>query len=141
MKTFICAMCNNEFESKANHAKYCPDCRSKAQVNRNNKYTERLINGTAIAVGSTQTCPICGKSYTVTSGSQKCCKDCQHKMDNKRKIKSNQRYTENTYDALSIYVHKGNREVLKKYAAEHDMSLNKLITTALEEYFDKHGKP
>lgn len=138
MKKFTCAMCGNEFETKANHAKYCPDCRVKVQVLRNKKYFDRIMSGDAISIGSTQICPMCGKSYVVTSGSQKCCKECQHKMDNKRKSKTNQKYTNDNYDILTFYVSKGKREELKKYAAEHNMSLNKLMTNALDEYFANH---
>lgn len=133
-----CEICGNEFESRSNRAKYCENCRDKAQVLRNKAYMEKKKSGTSITIGSEQICPICGKTYTVTAGSQKCCKDCQKKQESKRKISANSRYTKENYDSVIFYVPKGKRDALKKYAQSKNLSLNKLIQTALEEYTKNH---
>ncbi len=139
MFTYTCQICGNEFESSSNRAKYCVYCRDKAQVLRNKAYKEKKAAGLSIAVGSEQICPICNKPFTVATGSQKCCKDCQKKQNSKRKVASNRRFTENNYDKISFYVPKGELETIKAYAASLDMSVNKLLKTALEEYKQNHS--
>lgn len=139
MFTHICEICGKEFESRSNRAKYCENCRNKAQILRNKAYKEKKAAGLSITVGSEQICPICNKPFTVITGSQKCCKDCQKKQDSRRKVTSNRRFTENNYDKISFYVPKGERDALKKYAQSKNLSLNKLIQTALEEYKKNHG--
>ena len=134
-----CQICGNKFESLSNRAKYCENCRDKAQVLRNKAYLEKKKSGTSITIGSEQICPICGNTYTVTSGSQKCCKDCQKKQDSRRKIASNRRFTENNYDKISFYVPKGELQIIKDFAGSQGVSVNKLIQTALEEYTKNHG--
>ena len=134
-----CQICGNKFESLSNRAKYCENCRDKAQVLRNKAYLEKKKSGTSITIGSEQICPICGNTYTVTSGSQKCCKDCQKKQDSRRKIASNRRFTENNYDKISFYVPKGELQIIKDFAGSQGVSVNKLIQTALEEYMKNHG--
>ena len=134
-----CQICENEFESLSNRAKYCENCRDKAQVLRNKAYLEKKKSGTSITIGSEQICPICGNTYTVTAGSQKCCKDCQKKQDSRRKIASNRRFTENNYDKISFYVPKGELQIIKDFAGSQGVSVNKLIQTALEEYTKNHG--
>lgn len=134
MFTHTCEMCGKEFHSTSNRAKYCIYCRDKAQVLRNKTYKEKKLAGLSIAVGSEQICPICNNKYTVTSGSQKCCKDCQKKQDSKRKINTNKQYTKENYDSILFYVPKGERDALKEYAKSKNMSVNKLIQTALELY-------
>ena len=139
MFTHICEICGEEFQSQSNRAKYCVYCRDKAQVLRNKAYSEKKLAGLSVTVGSEQICPICSKPYTVTSGSQKCCKDCQKKQNSKRKINSNRQYTKENYDSILFYVPKGERETLKEYAKSRNMSVNKLIQTAWEEYKENHN--
>lgn len=134
-----CEICGKEFESRSNHAKYCKNCRDKAQILRNKAYMEKKKSGTSITIGSEQICLICGKTYTVTAGSQKCCKDCQKKQESKRKISANSRYTKDNYDSVIFYIPKGERDALKKYAQSKNLSVNKLIQTALDEYKKNHN--
>ena len=139
MFTHVCEICGTEFQSPSNRAKYCVYCRDKAQVLRNKAYKEKKAAGLSVKVGSEQICPICNKPYTVVTGSQKCCKECQKKQENKRKTSSNKRYTTENYDKISFYVPKGELETIKVYATSLDMSVNKLILTALEEYKRNHS--
>lgn len=140
MFTYICQICGDEFQSPSNRAKYCVYCRDKAQVLRNKAYKEKKAAGLSVVVGSEQICPICNKPYTVVSGSQKCCKDCQKKQDSKRKTASNKRFTAENYDKISFYVPKGELESIKAYAASLDISVNKLLQTALDEYKKNHSE-
>lgn len=138
MFTHVCEICGETFESSSNRAKYCVYCRDKAQVLRNKAYMEKKKAGTSLTVGSEQVCPICGKTYTVTSGSQKCCKDCQKKQRNAKK-KSDPHYVKEKYETLRIYVPKGQRDGINAYAQSQELSVNKLLLTALEEYRKNHS--
>ena len=139
MFTHTYQICGTKFQSQSNRAKYCVYCRDKAQVLRNKAYKEKKAAGTSIAVGSEQICPICNQPYTVTSGSQKCCKGCQKKQESKRKVAANAKHTKDNYDFISFYVPKGQRDKLKAYAKSQNLSVNKLIQTALEEYRKNHS--
>ncbi|MBR0485439.1 MAG: hypothetical protein IJJ69_11805 [Oscillospiraceae bacterium] len=138
MFTFTCQLCGNEFETASNRAKYCPDCRIKAQGLRNKAYKQKRHEGTSKQLHSEQTCPICGKTYIQESGSQKCCADCRKKQESSRKIATNARYTKENYEQIILYVPIGQRDELKAYAESHGLSVNKLFMTALEEYRTNH---
>lgn len=43
-------------------------------------------------------------------------------------------FTRQTYDRLSVVVPKGKKAVLKAYAEKNGISVNALITQAIEEY-------
>ena len=51
----------------------------------------------------------------------------------KAHIRASNKYNVKTYDRLAIYVKKGQREELKKYASEHGMSLNGFINYCIEK--------
>lgn len=138
MFTHICEICKNKFESVASHAKYCPDCRGKAQGMRNKKYKENRRAGLSMEIGSDQTCPICGKTYIVTTGSQNCCEDCRKKRDSKRKTATNYKFSKAHYENIRITVPIGQRDEIKAYAESQGLSVNKLFLTALEEYRKAH---
>jgi len=53
------------------------------------------------------------------------------------KIKANNRYTEKTYDRLSIYIPKGQKEIIKSYADKQNKSLNGFIVDAIEKEIKK----
>lgn len=134
-----CEICGKEFESRSNRAKYCENCRDKAQVLRNKAYIEKKKSGTSITIGSEQICPICRKTYTVTAGSQKCCKDCQKKQIALHKKSPDSKYLKEKYESLKIYVPNGECDAIKSYAQNQGLSVNKLFLTALEEYKKNHG--
>ena len=138
MFTFTCQLCGNEFETLSNRAKYCPDCRIKAQGLRNKAYKQKRLDGTAKELHSEQICSICGKTYIQESGSQKCCADCRKKQEVSRKIASNARYTKENYEQVILHVPIGQREELKAYAQSLGLSVNKLFMNALEEYRINH---
>ena len=130
----ICQMCGNEFETDSNRAMYCPVCRKKRHIEKNNAYKQRKKEGLTREVGSTQLCPICGKEFVLKTGSQKCCGGCRHKQTNNVKFKYNSKYVKAHYDRLSLFLPKGERERVKAFAQSHGMSLNKLFMSALDEY-------
>lgn len=128
MKTFVCQMCGKEFESTANRASYCQDCRVERQKERSRIYTAKIKNNeTTRTIGATDICPECGNAYIIKSGSQKVCENCRRKHNNKIKQKPNARYTASAYDQLSIFVKKGEKDKLKEIAQKHNMSLNELV--------------
>lgn len=130
----ICQMCGNEFKTDSNRAMYCPGCRKKRQVEKNNAYKQRRRDGLTREVGSTQPCPICGKEFVLKTGSQKCCDECRHKQTNAVKSEYNNRYIKAHYDRLSLFLPKGESELVKEFAKSHEMSVNKLLRLALDEY-------
>ena len=89
-------------------------------------------------IGSTQICPICNNEFVQKSGSQKCCPDCKEKQTNARKVVSNNKYKKANYEQINFVVPVGERDEIKAYAKSRNMSLNKLIVTALKEYRDNH---
>jgi len=133
-----CQMCGNDFETASNRALYCSDCRKKRQVEKNNAYKKRKSEGLSREIGSTQICPVCGKEFILKTGSQKACEECQPKQAMSTKSKVNNRYTKSHYDRISVILPKGEREILKTYAESHGMSVNRVITSALEEYMKNH---
>lgn len=133
-----CEICGEEFKTKSNRAKYCIQCRDKAQVIRNRQYAENKKSGTSVAIGSEQICPICNTVYIVTSGSQKCCKECSKKRQKERKTPTTAEYLKGHYDYIRVNVPKGERDAIKTYAKSQGMSVNKLFLTALEEYKSNH---
>ena len=138
MSVFTCEICGNEFESTAHHAKFCPDCRGKAQTLRNQKYKSNRRAGLSVEIGNEQTCPICGKPYIVVTGSQNCCEDCRKQRDRSRKTATNADYQKANYERIRITVPIGQRDEIKAYAESQGMSVNRLFLTALEEYRKQH---
>ena len=138
MFTHTCEICGNAFESPSNRAKYCPNCRMKAQGMRNDKYKEKRRAGLSWEIGSDQTCPICGNSFIVVTGSQKCCENCRKKQAVKRKTKTNNNYNKKHYKRISINVTADIHDEIKAYAVSHGMSVNSLFLAALEEYRKAH---
>ena len=138
MFKFTYQLCGNEFETASNRAKYCPDCRIKAQSLRNKIYKKKRHEGTSKELHSEQICPICGNTYIQESGSQKCCANCRKKQENSRKIASNARYTKENYEQIVLYVPIGQRDELKAYAQSRNLSVNKLFMAAIEEYKANH---
>lgn len=141
MKKFVCQMCGNEFESAANRASYCPECRKQRQRDSTKRYIERLRNDNESVrrLGEPQICIECGKPYILLSGSQKVCDACRKKHENKMKIKSNSEHRAKTYDSCIVYVKKGGeKQRLIDYAKAKNISLNELFVTAVNEYITKH---
>lgn len=128
MKTFICQMCGKEFETEANHATYCAECRTERQKQRSRAYTDKRKNNEPTrTIGSMDICPQCGKPYIINSASQKVCEDCRKAYTNQRKQKTNNAYSEKTYDKLVAYVKKGERDKLKEICEKHNISMSELI--------------
>lgn len=138
MKTFICNNCNKEFETTANRAMYCPECRRIRQIERNNKYKENRILGLSRYIGQDVVCEECGELFKLSSGSQKVCDKCRTKVTNRKKSITNAKYTEKAYDYHRIYLPKGEKEKLKEYADNHKMSLNELFNKAIQFYLEQH---
>lgn len=128
MKIFTCKMCGKEFETEANHASYCANCRVERQKQRSRTYSAKIKNNEPTrAIGSTDICPQCGKAYIVNSASQKVCEDCRKIYTNQRKQITNRNYSEKTYDKLVAYVKKGEKDRLKEICAKQNISLSELI--------------
>lgn len=140
IKKFICKMCGNEFESSANRASYCPECRKQRQRDSTKRYIERLKNNEPVRkIGEPQICIECGKPYILLSGSQKVCDACRKKHATKIKIKPNAEHRAKTYDSCIVYVKKGGeKERLISYAKSKNFSLNELFVKAVDEYIANH---
>lgn len=141
MKTFICKMCGKEFESTANHADYCSDCRSERQKARARAYSaKRKNNEETNVIGQAAICESCGKPYIRTSGNQKVCENCRQIYRKKQNQKPHDDYVSRNYDVIKVYVKKGEREKLKEIAASAGASVNELInfgiSLAVKEVLD-----
>lgn len=134
-------MCGKQFESEANRASYCPECRVERQKERSRTYTEKKKNNIETrTIGGTDICSECGKPYIVRSGSQVVCDDCRKKHTNKRKQKTNAKYSAKAYDVITIYVKKGQKEVIKDFSQQHNMSVNEFINTGINLAFEAISK-
>lgn len=141
MKIFICKMCGKEFESSANHADYCVDCRAERQRNRTRAYTAKKKNNEETkSLGQADICNFCGKPYIRTSGNQKVCDNCREQYNKKQNQKPHDDYVSRNYDVIKVYVKKGERAKLKEVAAMTGASVNELInygiSLAVKEVLD-----
>lgn len=48
-------------------------------------------------------------------------------------------YEREKYDSIRLLTSKGYKDKLKQYASTQNMSLNKLINTAIQEYLENRG--
>ncbi len=134
-------MCGKEFGSEANRASYCPDCRKIRQKERAEAYVEKRKNNIEVrTIGSSDICVECGKPYIINSASQVVCEDCRKKHTNKRKQKSNADYSAKAYDTITTYVKKGQKEVIKEFVQQHEMSLNEFINLGINLAIEKLSK-
>ncbi len=141
MKTFICKMCGKEFESNANHADYCVECRAERQRIRTRTYTAKKKNNEATkTVGQADICEYCGKPFIRASGSQKVCDNCREQYNKKQNQKPHDDYVSRNYDVIKVYVKKGERAKLKEIAASVGASVNEFInygiSLAVKEVLD-----
>lgn len=148
-ETIICQSCGEECKRNANNQKYCTNCRSKMQLERNAAYKKRKAEGSVKGLGYETVCPVCGKTFEKASGHQKICSECiasgarprkkvsELSHEEKHEIYvSNSQLKNKLYDRLSIYVPKGKKEYLHELSASLDMSLNVFVNQAIE-YFEK----
>ncbi len=133
MFELTCQRCGNEYTSKVNRAGYCPDCRIERQKERNREYLKRKNAGKSRTIGAEDVCQKCGKSYIIKTGSQVLCDDCIDKGVRLTRSAANTKYRDNNYDTVYVYVPKGEKENLKEYAKNHDMSLNEFVNFAILE--------
>lgn len=141
MKTFTCKMCGKEFESNANHADYCVECRAERQRIRTRTYTAKKKNNEETkTVGQADICEFCGKPFIRASGSQKVCDNCREQYNKKQNQKPHDDYVSRNYDVIKVYVKKGERAKLKEIAASTGASVNELInygiSLAVKEVLD-----
>lgn len=128
MKTFTCKMCGKDFESNANHADYCVECRAERQRIRTRTYTAKKKNNEATkTVGQADICEYCGKPFIRASGSQKVCDNCREQYNKKQNQKPHDDYVSRNYDVIKVYVKKGERAKLKEIAASVGASVNEFI--------------
>lgn len=140
IKEFICKMCGNTFQSTANRASYCPDCRKVRQNNRSKIYQEKIKNCEKTrTIGEPEICPECGNTYILKSGSQKVCENCRKKYTNKKKSKPNSEYTAKNYDTCIFYMKKGTKKNIQDFAAEHNMSFNEFVNNAITLYIQQNS--
>lgn len=81
-------------------------------------------------------CKNCGNYYESKVNRSGICPDC--KINNRGK--NNTKYRDKTYDRITLYVPKGNREKLKEYVSSHGMSVNEFLNNAIEFYIEKIEK-
>ena len=141
MKTFTCKMCGKDFESNANHADYCVECRAERQRIRTRTYTAKKKNNEATkTVGQADICEYCGKPFIRASGSQKVCDNCREQYNKKQNQKPHDDYVSRNYDVIKVYVKKGERAKLKEIAASVGASVNEFInygiSLAVKEVLD-----
>lgn len=141
IKDFICKMCGNTFQTTANRASYCPECRKIRQNERAKVYREKIMNCERTrTIGEPEICPECGNTYILKSGSQKVCENCRKKHTNKMKSKTNAEYTAKNYDACIFYVKKGRKKIIQDFASKRKMSMNEFVNTAIDLYIKQNDK-
>lgn len=82
------------------------------------------------------TCTNCGKKYECGVNRDGICPDCKKTVQGRR----NTKYRDKTYDRVTYYVPKGDKERLQAIAKHLGMSLNEYITNAINMYTDKLEK-
>lgn len=133
-----CQRCGKTYTSGSNRPGYCQDCRMERQKERNKEYMERKRDGAARKIGSADVCANCGKPFIIKSGSQILCEDCIKKGVKLTKSKVNTKYRDKTYDTVTVYVPKGDKDKLKEYATANGFkSLNEFINLLIKYAVDK----
>ena len=139
MKEFICQMCGNKFNTTANRASYCPECRKQRQLERAKTYNQKIKNCEKTrTIGELEICPECGNTYILKSGSQKVCENCRKKHTNQKKIKPNSEYKAKNYDTCIFYVKKGEKQGIQEYAEKNGMSLNELVNLSIKTFMENN---
>ena len=134
-----CKRCGKKYESGSNRPGYCPECRKERQKERNRDYLERKHEGRSRSIGSADVCSNCGKPYIVKTGSQVLCDECIKKGVKLTKSKVNTKYRDKTYDTITVYVPKGEKEKLKDYAKSNGFnSLNEFVNLLIVYAVDKN---
>lgn len=77
-------------------------------------------------------CTKCGKEYESNAKRNGVCPDCR-----KTRSQINTAYRNKTYDMVSFYVPKGERALLREFAAAFGMSMNEFCNNAIYEYAKK----
>ncbi len=144
MKIFTCKMCGKEFESEANHAYYCTDCRAERQRDRSRAYNAKKKNNEKTNnIGSSAICEKCGKEYVRAGGNQRVCENCRLSVRKKNNQKPHDEYVSRNYDVIKVYVKKGERDRIKQMAAEFNVSVNELVNygidLAIHEFIEYYG--
>ena len=138
IKLFICTTCGEEFLSEGNHASYCPICRAERQNNRSKIYNHKVLNNEDTrTIGSIDICQKCKQEYIVRSGTQKVCDNCRKKYNNKMKSRPNLKYRAKNYDCITLFMKKGEKEILQELAKSQNMSLNAFINQSIQEFKNK----
>lgn len=135
LKEFKCQRCGNNFESVANHAKYCEECRAIIQLERTKNYNARKMNGEVSpnARGTIRICKTCGKEFPIRSASQQYCSE---SCKPKRKSISSQVIAsrKKNSDTFTFYLPRGCREIISAASEQLHCSSSDLFRMALIEY-------
>lgn len=75
-------------------------------------------------------CKLCGKFYESKVNRSGICPDCKINA----RGRTNTRYRDRTYDRIALYVPKGSKEQMKRFAEAAGMSLNQFINEAADKY-------
>lgn len=135
--TVECLRCGKQYESGLNRNGYCPECKMERQKERNAKYQERKFQHSARAIGSADICQKCGKPYIVKSGSQVLCQDCIAAGVKLTRSKVVTASRNKLYDSIQIYVPKGQKQVLKEFVQQHNMSMNEFVNLGISLALEK----
>lgn len=128
-----CQRCGKTYTSGTNRPGYCPECKMERQKERNKAYMERKREGAVRKIGSADVCANCGKAYIVKTGSQILCDECIKKGVKLTKSKVNTKYRDKTYDTITVYVPKGEKDKLKEYAKSNGFnSLNEFFNLLID---------
>ena len=79
------------------------------------------------------TCRFCGTKFESHSHRAYICDKCRPKANTEKA----QRYNNGVYDGITFHMPKGSREILKRTAAAHHMSLAALLQNAVYDYLGK----
>ena len=138
IKNFQCQRCGKDFQSTANHAKFCTDCRALIQLERVREYNARKQSGETNlnSRGTIRICKTCGKEFPIRSASQQYCSDACKK---KRKSVSSQVIAsrKKNSDTFSFYLPKGCRENITAAGEQLHCSSSDLFRMAVIEFLNR----
>lgn len=77
-------------------------------------------------------CKYCNNSYESGSNRSGICPTCKKTAIGRK----NTKYRDKTYDQIMFYVPKGEKERLKEYVSEKNMSMNEFVTQAIGYYIE-----
>lgn len=129
-----CIGCGTDYIAHSNRDGYCPECKAKRAAQTRHRYYEKRKQNNKAIKEELLACVDCGKLINAILSSQKRCPTCQLVHERDMKKQNTIDYRREHFDCIQVKVPKGEREEIKRMAAENGDSLQSLYTKGEKLY-------